>query len=522
MVAGMKTFHSSSRVHPQGESRNPPSPSLPPPIPVDTYGGRIHVEWDPQAAVTPLGQLPFFIEFLKTAELFAPWVRECPLTYQSPNAPQPVDVLGTVLLSVLSGHHRYAHITTIRTDGVNPTLLGMSKVCSEDSVRRALRTLQDPASTQWLQTHLLRCYEPLLTEPWILDVDVTVKSLYGHQEGAEVGYNPHKPGRPSHTYHTYFIGNLRLALDVEVRPGKQHAAAHTRPGLWQFLKRLPPSAWPTFLRGDCAFGTDHFMREAEAHGLPYLFKLKQTKRVKGLIEKLFAEPVWERAGQGWEGVDTTLQLQGWAQARRVVVLRRRVKGSLLLRDPKQARGQQVCDFVESLEPRRLYEYIVLVTTLPDDLVALAQHYRDRADMENVFDELKNQWGWGGYTTKDLKRCQLMARQIALIYNWWSLFVRLAIPQRHAEAITSRPLLLTAVGKQTRHQGQTKLTLTSAHAKTGAVQRALRRLQRFFKDCRGTAEQLGWAALWRKMLSRIFVAFLRGRPLRPPPLLPYPT
>ena len=27
---------------------------------VDTYGGRVHVEWDPQAAVTPLGQLPFF------------------------------------------------------------------------------------------------------------------------------------------------------------------------------------------------------------------------------------------------------------------------------------------------------------------------------------------------------------------------------------------------------------------------------------------------------------------------------
>lgn len=139
MVAGMKTSHASRRVHPQGESRNPPSPGSPPPIPVDTYGGRIHVEWDPQAAVTPLGQLPFFIEFLKTADLFAPWVRECPLTYQSPNAPQPVDVLGTILLSVLSGHHRYAHITTIRTDGVNPALLGMSKVCSEDSVRRALR-----------------------------------------------------------------------------------------------------------------------------------------------------------------------------------------------------------------------------------------------------------------------------------------------------------------------------------------------------------------------------------------------
>jgi len=341
---------------------------------------------------------------------------------------------------------------------------------------------------------------------------VTVKPLYGHQEGAEVGYNPHKPGRPSHTYHTYFIGNLRLALDVEVRPG-----------LWRFLKRLPGGARPAFLRGDCAFGTDQLMREAEAVGLPYLFKLKQSARVKGLIEKLFAEPSWERAGQGWEGVDTTLQLQGWAQARRVVVLRRRVKdASLLLNETHPVTGQQVCDYVEALAPRRVYEYVVLVTTLSDELYTLAQHYRDRADSENIFDELKNQWGWGGYTTKDLTRCQLMARQIALIYNWWSLFVRLAIPRRHAEAITSRPLLLTAVGNQTQHQGQRKLTLTSSHAKTSQVQRALRGLRRFFDECRTTAEQLGWGALWRKILSRIFVVFLRGRELRPPPLLPQST
>jgi DNA-binding LytR/AlgR family response regulator len=48
------------------------------------------------------------------------------------------------------------------------------------------------------------------------------------------------------------------------------------------------------------------MREAEAEAVPYLFKLTQAKRVKGLIERLFAEPVWMPAGQGWQGIDTTL------------------------------------------------------------------------------------------------------------------------------------------------------------------------------------------------------------------------
>jgi len=54
-------------------------------------------------------------------------------------------------------------------------------------------------------------------------------------------------------------------------------------------------------------------------------------------------------------------------------------------------------------------------------------------MENNFDELKNQWGWGGFVTKDLLRCQIAARSIALIYNWWSLFVRLADPSKRRES-----------------------------------------------------------------------------------------
>ena len=80
---------------------------------VETFGGLIHVEWDPQAAVTALGGLPFFVEYLKQAGLFEPWVADCPLVYTSPNASSKRDVLGTVLLSVLAGHKRYAHIGQI-------------------------------------------------------------------------------------------------------------------------------------------------------------------------------------------------------------------------------------------------------------------------------------------------------------------------------------------------------------------------------------------------------------------------
>ena len=87
---------------------------------MDTFGGRVHVEWDPDAAVTALGQLSFFIEYLRLGDLFDPLVADCPVVMTSPNAPAKRDVLGTLLLSVLSGHKRYAHIIGLRGDGVNP------------------------------------------------------------------------------------------------------------------------------------------------------------------------------------------------------------------------------------------------------------------------------------------------------------------------------------------------------------------------------------------------------------------
>ena len=90
-------------------------------------------------------------------------------------------------------------------------------------------------------------------------------------EGAEKGYNPHKKGRPSHTYHTYMIANLKLVLEVEVQPGNQANSKYSLPGLMSLLERFPKMCWPAFVRGDCDWGTDRVMTELEQAGCHYLF-----------------------------------------------------------------------------------------------------------------------------------------------------------------------------------------------------------------------------------------------------------
>ena len=140
------------------------------------------------------------------------------------------------------------------------------------------------------------------------------------------------------------------------------------------------------------------------------------------------------------------------------------------------------------------------------------------DIENIFDEMKNQWGWGGFTTHDLARCRLAARMLALFYDWWNIFVRLADPERHREAITSRPLFLSAIATRTRHARQTTIRVTSSHAKAQPAARALAAVAAFLRGLARNAEQLTRLETWRAILSRAFQAFLNGRPLRPPPRL----
>ncbi len=98
-------------------------------------------------------------------------------------------------------------------------------------------------------------------------MDSTVKPLYGRQEGAVVSYNPHRPGRPSHIYHSYFIGTLRLVLDVEAHAGNEHTSNFSAPGLWALLERIGRDRWPALLRGDASSGNDPIMREADQRGL---------------------------------------------------------------------------------------------------------------------------------------------------------------------------------------------------------------------------------------------------------------
>lgn len=484
---------------------------------VDTLGGRMHVRWDEGAAATPNGQLVFFAEFMAAAGVFDRWVDACPLAYTSPNAPGKRDVLGTLVLAILAGHKRYAHVTALRGDAVAAQALGMNKVVSEDALRRALQRIDEPSSEAWLRPALMDSVREALDRPWVLDIDASIKPLYGRQEGAELGYNPHKPGRPSHVLHTYWVGNLRLVLDVQLNPGKQHTSVHAKAGLARLLDELGERR-PALVRGDCGYGNEGILLTLEQRAQPYLLRLRQTKNVQRLVARQFARMDWSRPdAQGCQVVEDSLKLEGWSTKRRVVIVRQRIRGGLA-RERRNAHGQLQLALADTnvLEGGRLWEYAVLVTDVAYPLEAVAQLYRDRCDCENGFDELKNQWGLGGFTTQDLARCQTSARAGALVYNWWSWYCRAAHPGARLEAVTSRPLLLAAVGKAASHAGQTQLYLTPLHGKLQTIKTLIVNIRAALQHVKTIAEQLPrvdrWATLVHYICQRIAPSIAPSPPL----------
>lgn len=497
-------------------------------IDIPSYGGRLDVKWDPGTKVTPSGGLAYLAVFLKTTGLFDSLCADFPVDYTSNNSCSKRDIVGTMVLAILSGKDRHVQIDALRNDAAATELLGLGRIVSEDTVRRALRKADGKALDAWLSRHEHEAVDAMLRFAYVIDTDNTVKPIFGHQEGAELGYNPQKPGRPSHNYHTFFIGGARIVLGVDVLPGRQHSGICGMPRLWAFLDAIPRRSWPFLLRGDVGYGSDGIMSEAESRGLGHLFKIKRTGLAKELFSFLSDDNEWKDCGCGWESHEHHLRLSTWKLARRCVFVRRPavkghpalpVEGKLLSAPdgtkPKKEPKQQVFEFAKDRKGRE-WDYCILVTNdATMDATALSQLYRNRGDCENNFDEFRNQWGWAGFTTKRLQPCKAMARLIAIVSNWWNVFTRLADPDAHREPVTSRPAYLNVVGRIVMNGGKRVLRLTSTHADAKAIRDSLNRIARFLEWTDSIAEQLKPDKRWTLVLTYAFRKLLHLNPRQAP-------
>jgi hypothetical protein len=236
---------------------------------------------------------------------------------------------------------------------------------------------------------------------------------------------------------------------------------------------------PWLNRGDIGFSSDEILSWHEtSQGRPYyLFKLRLTKNLKRAIYRIKPEDWVGCKTKGlMQTTEITLKLSGWNQERRVIV------GRSHIGDIGGANNSEFWEFAK-------YEYEAYVTNLPANQALswqVIELYRKRADCENVFDELKNQWGFSGFCSRHREVTETAARLLLLTYNLWNLFLRLLEPNRHVEARHGRKwfLLIAARLTKTSRQRTWKIAVTGewwAHLKEG--------YQRVYKWLSLTAPQL---------------------------------
>lgn len=145
--------------------------------------------------ITPWGGLALMNRLLKKMR-FREALQAAGLPLQGSNRGYaPEQLIEQFLIGVWCGANRFEHMEVTRQDEAIRQIFGYERMAGHKAFMRHFGKFTQ-GTNQRVFGHLYRWfYEQLSFDNFTLDMDSTVMSRYGNQEGARRGYNPHKPGR---------------------------------------------------------------------------------------------------------------------------------------------------------------------------------------------------------------------------------------------------------------------------------------------------------------------------------------
>lgn len=356
---------------------------------------RVHAG-PPDGSLTGVGGLVGFGQFLRQLgfdwelrQLFGDMKRGPMVVYPMP------EQLRLLVDANAAGEQRVFGLEALASDPLFEHLAG-GTVPSIDTVYRDLCRFGE-SSLQSLQALMVRHgYAGIESLKSVhLDIDTTVEPLFGRQEGALPGPNPHYHGRPSYHPILAVVAETRLCCGAQLRPGNHSLGDDDAQTIGGYVRGVVSN-----LRGDAMLtvrmdaGADcsEILREIDAAGAFFNVKLKLSADLVGAI--MFAEN-WRTVEVDAEGkplrqvAEISFQRRGWTGGERPF---RVVATRYLDRDT----GKQV-----QLWPDLEYAVQAFVTNNAlldaEDIVA---DYDGRAEIEAVIAELKNGIGIGKVPSKD--------------------------------------------------------------------------------------------------------------------------
>jgi hypothetical protein len=319
-------------------------------------------------------------------------------------------LLEQFIVSIWCGACRFAHAEVVRLDATLTRLFGWQRAAEFKAIQRLFRRFDmltnervQAEAYRWIFSHLQGLHRITL------DLDSTVVTRHGEQEGATRGYNPNKPGRRSHHPLLAFVAEARLVANFWLRPGNAASANNVVQFLESTLHHLG-DVWVGLLRADSGFFLDSFLSCLEARGIPYIIAARLTQALQRTI---YQAGGWWALEPGLELTELTYRAQGWSAPRRLVVVRQSIKRP-------RAPGKQLSLFAEDPDIQG-WRYGAFVTSLDLPMVDVWRLYRGRADCENRIKELKADFGLDAFNMRDFWATEAALGMAMLAYNLMSLF-----------------------------------------------------------------------------------------------------
>ena len=228
---------------------------------------------------------------------------------------------------IILGLDRLETASLLRSNGTFQFLTGLPSFPDPQTLRRFLMAAPRSFAMQMGRANdrllQLVSHLPNPRSRMILDLDSTVVTVFGHQQGAAVGYNPLHRGKKSYQPVLCVEANSAHLWGASLRSGQTDPHSGTTELLRGCWSALPAGIREVRARADAGFYHDGFLSELENCAIEYAVVAKIYPPLKRMLPGLSYRPV----NPQWEMGECQHRAQSWSEGRRHVFARRLIETS---------------------------------------------------------------------------------------------------------------------------------------------------------------------------------------------------
>jgi hypothetical protein len=380
----------------------------------------------------------------------------------------PSQLIINFWVSIWCGASKFEHLEVTRHDEIIQKIFGWKKMPGNKSFTRYFKKFSYAPTRTIFTEYSQWFFNNIKFDNYTLDVDSSVFTRYGNQEGAEVGYNPKKPGRKSHHPLIAFLPECKMISNFWLRSGKSYTSNNIYSFIEDTFERLKGKKIGLF-RGDSGFCDNAVMEYLEtprevSHGSSH--ETPQGVPTNYIISGKFYRPIkreilsrkeWWKISEGIETSEIYYKSPEWEKTRRIVIIRQSIK------ERPNATGKGLKLFSQE-DVYGKYRYSCMVTNLDLPSAQIWKLYKGRAESENRIKEIKYDFGADSFNMKEFYGTDAALNFVIMAYNIMSLFRQTVIQGERFNRLSTLRYTTFGIGGYITKRGSQKILKLSLDMK----------------------------------------------------------